>query len=77
MGIEPFSVHETNVRSNVLEVVVRSLLATLDAQQAKTFRANLEQVFVDVERLQPEETVQINAVVRQVALEIASAAPES
>ncbi|MBS6741281.1 hypothetical protein PO654_14010 [Phytobacter diazotrophicus] len=77
MGIEPFSVHETNVRSNALEVVVRSLLATLDAQQAKTFRANLEQVFVDVERLQPEETVQINAVVRQVALEIASAAPES
>ncbi|WAH52472.1 hypothetical protein LMA04_20790 [Pseudescherichia vulneris] len=77
MEIKPISVRDTAVRSNALEAVVRSLLATLDAQQAKDFRANLEQTFAEIERIQPEETVQINEVVRQAAFDIASAAPES
>lgn len=32
MEIEPFTVNDTAVRNSALEVVVRSLLATLDAQ---------------------------------------------
>lgn len=77
MEIKPISVRDTAVRSTALEAVVRSLLATLDAQQAKDFRANLEQTFADIVKIQPEETVQINEVVRQAAFDIASAAPES
>ncbi|CZZ64104.1 MULTISPECIES: hypothetical protein [Enterobacter] len=77
METAPFTVHDTGVRNSALEVVVRSLLATLDAQQAKDFRANLEKTFAVIEKMQPEETVQINEVVRQAAFDIASAATDS
>lgn len=77
MEIEPFTVHDTGVRSSALEIVLRSLLATLDPQQAKDFRAYLEKTFVEIEKIQPEEAKQINEVVRQAAFDIASAAPES
>ncbi|HDR2862514.1 TPA: hypothetical protein QCK11_002499 [Enterobacter asburiae] len=77
MEIEPFTVHDAGVRSTALELVVRSLLATLDAQQAKDFKENLEKTFALVVKVQPEETIQINEVVRQAAFDIASAATDS
>lgn len=76
MEIEPFTVNDTAVRNSALEVVVRSLLATLDAQQAKDFMANLEKTFAVIEKVQPEATIQINEVVRQAAFDIASAATD-
>ncbi|AVE74537.1 hypothetical protein ACT35X_000290 [Enterobacter hormaechei] len=76
MEIEPFTVNDTAVRNSALEVVVRSLLATLDAQQAKDLMANLEKTFAVIEKVQPEATIQINEVVRQAAFDIASAATD-
>ncbi|CAH5641434.1 Uncharacterised protein [Enterobacter cloacae] len=76
MEIEPFTVNDTAVRNSALEVVVRSLLATLDAQQAKDFMANLEKTFAVIGKVQPEATIQINEVVRQAAFDIASAATD-
>ncbi|MEG5552757.1 hypothetical protein UXP23_00745 [Enterobacter hormaechei] len=76
MEIEPFTVNDTAVSNSALEVVVRSLLATLDAQQAKDLMANLEKTFAVIEKVQPEATIQINEVVRQAAFDIASAATD-
>lgn len=76
MEIEPFTVNDTAVRNSALEVVVRSLLATLDAQQVKDLMANLEKTFAVIEKVQPEATIQINEVVRQAAFDIASAATD-
>lgn len=69
-----FSPRDTEVRVNAIESVVRSLLATLDSDQAKKFTDNLDATWNGVLSRAPDQLKQQLEVTRDAALDISAVA---